>query len=306
MRTRALLLIAALVGVLAATSCSGGEAAAPPAPSETPTTTGAGATAPPGSGTTTPVSAATTTSLPPPLPAPSPPIASPGSNKLFVLGDSVILGAKNQIPKELLGWDVTFDAKESRFINNSLDVLKAHKLDFDRLRGLARSELEQAYKDAGKPPPKQDPAPSIIDVIGRVIVINLCTNYQAGGGFASYIDAFMGYLKGADRVVWVTCAEWSPGQVESNQAIKDAATRYPNIVVADWAAFSPTPGYTYDDHIHLKEPGQIELARLISVAVGAAPTPLPPAPTTTKPKPTTTTTTTTTPTTTSPPAPSEP
>ncbi len=308
MRTRALLALAAVGGVLAVSSCSSADVAAPPTTVE-PAPTTAGATVPPGSGATTPTSAATTTSLPPPLPAPSPPISSPGSNKLFVLGDSVILGAKNQIPKELLGWDVTFDAKESRFINNSLDVLKAHKLDFDRLRGLARSELEQAYKDAGKPPPKEDPAPSVIDVIGRVIVINLCTNYQAGGGFAKYIDSFMDYLKGADRVVWVTCAEWSPGQVESNQAIKDAATRYPNIVVADWAAFSPTPGYTYDDHIHLREPGQIELAKLVSRAAGPAPTPLPPAPTTTKPKPTTTTTTSTTTTTTpttKPPADPEP
>jgi len=211
-----------------------------------------------------------------------------------VLGDSVILGSKTQIPKELFGWDVTFDAKESRFISAGLDVLKAHKSDFDHLRGLARADLEQAYKDAGKPPPKEDPAPSVIDVLGRVIVISLCTNYQAGGGFAKYIDSYMDYLRGADRVVWVTCAEWSPGQVEANAAIRAGATRYPNIVIADWAIFSPTPGYTYDDHIHLREPGQDEMAKVVALAAGPAPTPLPPAPTTTRPKPTTTTSTTTT------------
>lgn len=300
MSARTLLAAAALAGALLAGSCASTETATTSAPtSETPAPPDTARV--PGSGATTPVSSATTTSLPPPLPAPSPAIGSPGSNKLFVLGDSVILGAKTQIPKELLGWDVTFDAKESRFVNNGLDVLKAHKLDYDRLRGLARSELEQAYKDAGKPAPKDDPPASVIDVLGRVIVINLCTNYQAGGGFAKYIDGFMDYLKGADRVVWMTCAEWSPGQVESNAAIKDAAARYPNIVVADWAAFSPTPGYTYEDNIHLREPGQIEMAKLVAATAGPAPTPLPPAPTTTKPKPTSTTTTSTTTTTAPPP-----
>lgn len=304
MRTRVLLTSAC---VLVAAACASTDNAAPvdasgstvpaPATTQVPATTA-----------TTPVSTATTTSLPPPLPEPSPPIASPGSNKLLVLGDSVILGAKNTIPAELKGWNVTFDARESRFISQGLDVLKGHKSEYDKLQGLARADLEQAYKDAGKPPPKPDPPASVIDVVGRVVVINLCTNYQVGGGFAGYIESIMRYLAGIDRVVWVTCAEWSPGQAESNAAIRDAARNHPNLVVADWAAFSPTPGYTYDDQIHLREAGQQELAKLVARAVGPAPTPLPPAPATTRPKPTSTTTTTTTATTTPPdePPPPEP
>lgn len=286
MRRRPILcgLVAALAAVLAGCGSAGGSV------DSAPTTVGAsGDTAPVGPpATSAPATSApaTTTSLPPPLPAPSPPIASPGDNKVFVLGDSVILGAKTQIPAALTGWKVTFDAKESRFITQGIDVLKAHKADADKARATARAELEQAYADAGKPAPAAEAAPSLIDVLGRVVVISLCTNYQAGGGFANQIDSYMTYLKGADRVVWVTCGEWSPGQVEANVAIRAAAARHPSLVVADWAAFAPTPGYTYDDGIHLKPPAQEAMAALLARAVGPAPTPKPPAPTTTRPKPT--------------------
>jgi hypothetical protein len=150
-------------------------------------------------------------------------------------------------------------------------VLKAHKADADKARPPG-PRLEQAYAD-GQAGAAADPAPSLIDVLGRVVVISLCTNYQAGGGFANQIDSYMTYLKGADRVVWVTCGEWSPGQVEANVAIRAAAARHPSLVVADWAAFAPTPGYTYDDGIHLKPPAQEAMAALLARAVGPAPTP---------------------------------
>ena len=291
----------AAVALIAAASLAAGCSSSSPVETAAPTTTAApaGSTSTVGTapgtttGTTTP---APTTSLPPPLPAASAPIKSPGTNKLIVVGDSVILGAKTTVPTELKGWDVTFDAHESRFVNNGLNVFKAHKSDADKLRGLARADLEQAYKDAGMEDrtPKPDPEPTLTDVLGRVAVIHLCTNYQAGGGFDTYIDSYMTYLKDLERVIWVTCVEWSPGQTEANEAIRAAASRYPTIVVADWAKYAITPGYTYDDGIHLRPPGQEELAKLVALAAGPAPTPLPPAPTTTRPKPTSTTTTSTT------------
>lgn len=286
----------AAVVLFAALSLAAGCAASSPVETGAPVT----ATAPAESSTTIGTAPATTagtaapaptTSLPPPLPTASPPIKTPGTNKLIVVGDSVILGAKTTVPAELKGWDVVFDAQESRFINNGLNVFKAHKGDADKLRGLARADLEQAYQDAGKEPPKPDPEPALTDVLGRVAVVHLCTNYQAGGGFDTYIDSYMTYLKDFERVVWVTCIEWSPGQTEANEAIRAAGAKYPTVVVADWAKYAITPGYTYDDGIHLRPPGQDELAKVVALAVGAAPTPLPPAPTTTRPKPTTTTST---------------
>lgn len=286
-KTGAVIIVAAasLVASVLTGCTSASPASAPPAPVAT-----APATAPLAVGTTQ--APGTTTSLPPPLPEPSPPLASPGDNRVFVLGDSVILGAKLEVPRELVGWNVTFDAQESRLINHGLGVLKQRKKDFENLSALARADLEKAYADAGKPPPKPDPPASVTDVFGHVFVLHLCTNYLAGSGFDYFIDQYMSYLEGASRVVWVTCGEWSDGQVEANRLIRAAAARYPTIVVADWASFAPTPGYTYEDGIHLTDPGRASIAQVVARAVGTAPTPLPPPTTTTRPKPTSTTTTT--------------
>jgi len=41
--------------------------------------------------------------------------------------------------------------------------------------------------------------------------------------------------------------------------------------VADWAAISATPGYTYADGLHLRPEGAAALAGLVATAVGPAP-----------------------------------
>lgn len=285
-RRRSALLASAAAAALVLSSCGGASTTdtdAAPATS-TPATT-AITEAPT---TTTSASTTSTASTLPPLPDPSPALSSPGDDRVLVVGDSVILGAATDIPRELVGWNVTFDARESRFVNNGVAVLQQRRADVDGLRALDRATVEQAYADAGKPPPPA-PAPlSVAGALGRVVVIHLCTNYQAGGGFASYIESFMDYLDGVERVVWVTCGEWSPGQTEANEAIRAAASDHPTIVVADWGRYASGPGYTYDDGIHLTEIGRAELAALVARAVGPAPQPLPsPAPTT-LPAPTTT------------------
>lgn len=281
----ALALIAAVVlGACGAAETTVPEAA-PPATSAPGTTS---TTAP--TTTVAPTTASTASTLPPlpPLPEPSPALSSPGDNRVLVLGDSVILGAATDVPRELAGWRVTFDARESRFINNGVAILRQLEADANGLAALDRAAVEQAYADAGRTPPPPPPARSVPETLGRVVVIHLCTNYQAGGGFESYIDSFMDYLQGVERVVWVTCGEWSPGQTEANEAIRSAAVRYPTVVVADWGLYASGPGFTYDDGIHLTETGRAELAALVARSVGPAPEPLPaPAPTT-LPAPTTT------------------
>jgi hypothetical protein len=276
--------LAAAAVAIGAAGCGGTPAAAPV------TTTSPPATAAPATEAPTTTQPTTTTSMPPALPDPSPPIPSPGTNKILVVGDSVILGAKEQVPKDLPFWDVTFDAVESRFITQGMGVIKSHVSAYDTAALDQWLLVVKAYQDAGKPPPAAPAPPSMTDAIGRVVVLHLCTNYLAGGGFDRQIQAYMDYLKDLDRVVWVTCGEWGPGQVEANQAIRAAAATNPKIVVADWARYAPTPGYTYDDHIHLRPPGQEELAQLVARAVGPPPALPPPPPPTTLPPPTSTTT----------------
>jgi hypothetical protein len=267
----------------------GGCGGAPVAETTAPPATEPGTTSTTAATTTTTAPTTSTASTLPPLPEPSPALSSPGDNRVLVLGDSVILGAAIDVPKDLVGWNVTFDAKESRFINNVVGVIRQHKADADGLRALDRAKVEQAYADAGKVPPPAPKPLTLPEAIGRVVVVHLCTNYAAGGGFAGYIDAVMSELQGVERVVWVTCGEWSPGQTEANEAIRAAAAAEPRIVVADWARYAAGPGFTYEDGIHLTETGRVQLAELVARAVGPAPQPLPaPAPTT-LPPPTSTT-----------------
>jgi len=271
--------------LLAACGGSAPEEAAAPT-----TTTAPGTTATSAAPTTTTTAPTTSTaSTLPPLPEPSPALSSPGDNRVLVIGDSVILGAATDVPRDLVGWNVTFDARESRFINNVVSVIEQHVADANGLRALDREKVEQAYADAGKTPPPAPKPLTLPEAIGRVVVVHLCTNYAAGGGFAGYIDAVMAELQGVERVVWVTCGEWSPGQTEANEAIRAAATDDPRIVVADWARYATGPGYTYEDGIHLTETGRSEIAALVARAVGPAPQPLPPPPVTTLPPPTSTT-----------------
>jgi hypothetical protein len=165
-----------------------------------------------------------------------------GANTVLVLGDSVILGAQPQITADLAGWQLSFDAKVSRSIYAGLSIL----------RGLQGN-------------------------IPRVVVVHLCTNWGQPD-FTPQIDRTMALLQGASRVVWVTCTPWIPAVAAADQAILSAAGRYPNVVVADWAAYSATPGYTYADRLHLRTPGAVAMAALVAVKVGAPP-PVPGAPT---------------------------
>ena len=277
-------MVAAAALVAAACGGTAPEQAASPTTVEPGTTS----TTAPATTTTTAPTTSTASTLPP-LPEPSPALSSPGDNRVLVIGDSVILGAATDVPRDLVGWNVTFDARESRFINNVVSVIEQHVADANGLRALDRAKVEQAYADAGKTPPPAPKPLTLPEAIGRVVVVHLCTNYAAGGGFAGYIDAVMAELQGVERVVWVTCGEWSPGQTEANDAIRAAAADDPRIVVADWARYASGPGYTYEDGIHLTDIGRTEIAALVARAVGPAPQPLPPPTTTTLPPPTSTT-----------------
>jgi hypothetical protein len=227
------------VAALTLAGCGLGVAAAPPAPPTyarpVPVVTSIVGTAPPSTTTTTvaptTTEAPTTTSEPPPEPPAPPP---PAGGRVLIIADSVLLGAKNQLPAAMPGAEVTVDAVENRMVTALAGVLAAHGAPGDY----------------------------------RAVVIHLCTNYSRGMAYGRYIDQTMAALAAVHRVVWVTCSEWSNGQPEANQAVRAAPGRYANAVVADWAAVSGTPGYTYVDGIHLKPAGAVGAASVVAAAVG--------------------------------------
>jgi hypothetical protein len=162
----------------------------------------------------------------------------PGSdNSVYVLGDSVLLGAKVTVPAALRGWRVTMDCVGSRRLPQGIDVLRAK-----------RSQ------------------------IGAVVVIQLGNNYLAGeGSYAAQIDEAMRVLRGVKRVVWLTVAEKWPSRVTINQAIRAAPARWPIIRVADWAALIKAHPEYAGDMLHLSPSGRIAIAQLIASKVGRAP-----------------------------------
>jgi len=192
-------------------------------------------------GTTTTSSTTTTTvtttdTAPGTVPSPrsAAPPAARWADRVLIVGDSVLLGARSALPAALPGWRVTLDAAESRNISAFTGVLAS----------------------AGGPAPF------------RVVVVHLCTNYSKGGGFSRSLDRAMAALAGVPRVVWVTCTEWSAGPPEANAAIRAAPERYGNVVVADWAVISGTAGFTWADGIHLRPEGQRAASALVASATG--------------------------------------
>jgi hypothetical protein len=212
------------------------------APTTTPSTMApTTAPRPPAPRPVTPVVTAPPT-LPPTTPATNPPVPPlpAGPNSVFVEGDSVLSGTYSTMPAALVGWNVTMDAVGSRRHTQAIPILQAR-----------RSE------------------------IGRVLVIQMGNNYipGEGGSFASQIDQTMQIVAGVDRVVWITVAEVNgASRVAINNDIRDAATRYPNIVVAEWAPLvAAHPDYAPGDALHLSAQGRVEMANLVAAAVGPAP-----------------------------------
>lgn len=212
----------------------------PPETTVAPTTTAAPVTTPPPTTAAPPGSAVDPLpSVPPPLPVPTTAVdgaVTANANRVFVFGDSVILGTKAVLPQHLPGWDVLMDAEESRFEHEAPDILRARRGD-----------------------------------IGRVAVIMIGHNSGAGYNHETWIRKMMDELSGVERVVFLTAAEWGPGPAEFNATLRRLAPEYPSIVIADWNALNvANPGYTFDG-LHLLGPGQTAMSELIARAVGPLP-----------------------------------
>jgi hypothetical protein len=166
-------------------------------------------------------------------------------NHVFVLGDSVLLGAANEIPAALPGWQVIVDAKVSRFLNQGIEVLQAR-----------RAEIGNA----------------------GVVVIQQGNNYLGNEEqFRDEIDQTMAVLAGVPKVIWLTVAEFTQSRVDVNKEILAAAERYPNIVLADWnGTWLPNRhAFASRDGLHLTRPGARAMAALIASVVGAPPSATP-------------------------------
>jgi peptidoglycan/LPS O-acetylase OafA/YrhL len=161
-----------------------------------------------------------------PVASPPPPLASP-PQRVFALGDSVMLGAAPALEAAIPNLEV--DAAVSRQVSAGIGILSARR-------------------DAG--------------TLGDVVIIHLGTN----GTFTSgQFDEMMSILSGVQRVVFVNLKmprDWESGD---NSVIADGVSRYPNAVLVDWHDTGDAhPEFFYNDEIHLRPDGAASYARLIA------------------------------------------
>jgi lysophospholipase L1-like esterase len=155
----------------------------------------------------------------------------PVDPRLFVIGDSVIVGVQATLAQRLAGWHVNVYAQEG----------------FSTLA-----------------------APSVINasraLIGEVVVVGLGNN-DAGNPvtFGQRIDAVMQSLPGVRRVIWVNLRRFRAFVPALNLQLAAATTRWPNLEIADWdTRATPDPSLVYTDGLHLTPAGQTAMAELIA------------------------------------------
>ncbi|MGB3411867.1 MAG: hypothetical protein WBA45_11790 [Microthrixaceae bacterium] len=164
---------------------------------------------------------------------------------VVVVGDSILLGAQNQLAAQYarIGWTATLDMAVSRSTLAGLDAIERH-----------RGEL------------------------GDSLVIGLGAN-DAGdtAAFKSRVERVLNAISEVPHVYWLTIAEVRPYYPAANQVLRDAASTHPNLTVIEWAQHAAaTPTATGSDGLHLTSFGATEMANLVSFAtvIGATPKPV--------------------------------
>jgi lysophospholipase L1-like esterase len=100
--------------------------------------------------------------------------------------------------------------------------------------------------------------------LGAEVIVALGSN---GPVTAGDLDAMMQVLSGASRVVFVNTHVDRPWQDPNNAVLANGATRYPNVVVADWATLAAqNPAWFGSDgtHLPIDGAGAMALAALLS------------------------------------------
>jgi hypothetical protein len=100
--------------------------------------------------------------------------------------------------------------------------------------------------------------------LGKVLIVKVGYN-ESSAGYARGIDEIMRAARadGATGVVWVTLREQSSIYHATNVEIRRAAKRWPQLVVADWNAYSAGKPWFGPDGLHLSTTGATALATFL-------------------------------------------
>ena len=103
--------------------------------------------------------------------------------------------------------------------------------------------------------------------LGRVLIVKVGYN-EGSQGYGAGIDRVMraALADGASGVVWVTLRErggYASIYHSTNMEIKQAAKRWPQLLVADWNAYSSGKPWFGSDAVHLTATGATRLAAFL-------------------------------------------
>jgi hypothetical protein len=159
------------------------------------------------------------------------------TRRLWVQGDSVLLGAMDDVEADFQGdgWSPTVIAWGGLQLITAVQIFQTHQAD-----------------------------------VGDVVVILLGNNFCCDiSQFGPQIDEAMTVL-GHRHVIWLTTSLFEPRQVQINALIRARAARWPNAEVADWAAeVQANPQAVGPDDLHLTLAGRALLASFIQARVDA-------------------------------------
>jgi len=113
--------------------------------------------------------------------------------------------------------------------------------------------------------------------LGRVLIVDVGYN-EGPQGYGRGIDRVVraALAEGAEGVVWVTLREkgtYASLYRSTNVAIRKAARRWPQLLVADWNSYSAGKPWFGSDGLHLSPRGAIELAAFVRPHVFRAASP---------------------------------
>jgi hypothetical protein len=100
--------------------------------------------------------------------------------------------------------------------------------------------------------------------LGQVLIVKVGYN-ESTKGYREGIDRLMraALADGANGVVWVTLRETIDIYRDTNAEIRAAARRWPQLVVADWNAYSSGKPWFRDGGLHLTVAGATALASFL-------------------------------------------
>lgn len=104
--------------------------------------------------------------------------------------------------------------------------------------------------------------------LGDVLIVKVGYN-EGSHGYRQGIDRVMraALRQGANGVVWVTLRETLDIYAATNRAIRSAAKRWRQLVLADWNAYSSGKPWFGSDGLHLTPTGAEAMARFLRAHV---------------------------------------